>query len=224
MILNMISKRTFTRLAVLSGPVLLAGTLAMAQMRPSGGADPTQSSPTSPGQSQNSSINATPAQQQDPTAQMQDKAFVASAMQGGMAEVQLGQLAAQKGSSEDVKQFGQKMVDDHTKLNDQMKPIADQLGVKPPKEPSKKDRALAAHLQTLSGTDFDNAYIEAMVKDHKKDLDDFKGEAQQTQNPQLQQAVQQGGQVIAQHLQMIEQIAQNHNVSIGKGKTSSGGQ
>ena len=132
------------------------------------------------------------------------------------------QLAAQKGSSEDVKQFGQKMVDDHTKLNDQMKPIAQQLGVKPPQQPSKKDRALAARLQGMSGTQFDDAYIEAMVKDHKKDLDDFKTEAQQTQNPLLQQAVQQGGQVIAQHLQIIEQIAQNHNVSTGKGKSSGG--
>ncbi len=220
----MILKQTLTRLVVFSGPVLLAGTLATAQMRPSGGADTTQSNPTSPSQNQNPSLNTTQPQQQDPTAQMQDKAFVSSAMQGGMAEVQLGQLAVQKGSSPDVKQFGQKMVDDHTRLNEQMKSVADQLGVKPPKEPSKKDRALAAHLQTLSGTDFDNAYIEAMVKDHKKDLDEFKGEAQQTQNPQLQQAVQQGGQLIAQHLQMIEQIAQNHNVGTGKGKTSSGGQ
>jgi putative membrane protein len=215
-------------LIVFSGSALLAGTMAMAQIRP-GGSDPGQSNPgqSNPGQSnpaspgQNSSLGAT--QTQDPTtANMQDKAFVQSAMEGGMAEVQLGQLAAQKGSSDDVKQFGQKMVDDHTKLNDQMKPIAQQLGIKPPQQPSKKDRALAARLQGMSGTQFDDAYIEAMVKDHKKDLDDFKTEAQQTQNPLLQQTVQQGGQVIAQHLQIIEQIAQNHNLSTGKGKSSGG--
>jgi putative membrane protein len=221
-----ISKPMHSRLIVLSGALLLAGTTAFAQISPGGGAGGAQSNPASPGQTapgQNSPLNGTQAQQQDPTAGMQDKAFVHNAMEGGMAEVELGQLAAQKGSSDDVKQFGQKMVDDHTKLNDQMKPIAQQLGINPPEKLSKKDRALQDHLQSLSGSQFDNAYIEAMVKDHKKDLDDFKNEAQQTQNQQLQQAVQQGGQVIAQHLQMIEQIAQAHNVSTGKGKGSSGG-
>lgn len=223
-----ISKQVGRNLIAFSGFALLAGTMAMAQMRPAG-SDPGQSNPaqSNPGQSnpatpgQNSSMNST--QTQDPTvANMQDKAFLQNAMEGGMAEVQLGQLAAQKASSNDVKQFGQKMVDDHTKLNDQMKPIAQQLGLKPPQQPSKKDRALMARLQSMSGTEFDNAYIEAMVKDHKKDLDDFKTEASQTQNPQLQQAVQQGGQLIVQHLQIIEQIAQNHNLSTGKGKSSGG--
>ena len=63
-----------------------------------------------------------------------DKKFVTKAMQGGMAEVQLGQLASQKASSQEVKDFGQKMVDDHTKLNEQMTPIAAQLGLTPPTE------------------------------------------------------------------------------------------
>jgi putative membrane protein len=139
-----------------------------------------------------------------------------------MAEVQLGQLAAQKASSDDVKQFGQKMVDDHTKLNDQIKPIAEQMGVQPPSELSKKDMELMNKLQGLSGTQFDDAYIKAMVKDHKKDNQEFKMETSQTQNSTLQQAVQQGDQVIQEHLHMIEQIAQAHNLSMGKGKMSSG--
>ena len=59
---------------------------------------------------------------------MQDKAFLHKAAAGGMAEIQLGQLAEQKGNSPEVKQFGQKMVEDHSRLNDQMKPLAEQLG------------------------------------------------------------------------------------------------
>jgi putative membrane protein len=82
---------------------------------------------------------------------------------------------------------------------------------------------LKAKLESLSGPQFDDAYISAMLKDHKKDASDFKEEAQHTQNP-AQQAAQQGAQVIDQHLQMIQQIVQSHNVSNGKGKTSTAGQ
>ncbi len=159
-----------------------------------------------------------------PDSQMQEKAFVREAMEGGMAEVQLGQLAAQKASSDDVKQFGQKMVDDHTRLNEEMQPVAQQLGVAPPTKLSKKDEKTMATLQNLSGAQFDNEYIKCMLKDHKKDASEFKTEAQQAQNPAVKQAAQQGSQVIDQHLQMIEQIAQSHNVTTGKGKNSSAGQ
>ncbi|MFT4111801.1 DUF4142 domain-containing protein [Silvibacterium sp.] len=156
------------------------------------------------------------------TAAMQDKDFVKNALEGGMAEVQLGQLAAQKAASPDVRQFGQQMVADHTKLGDALKPAATQLGVKVPDQPSKKDRELMAKLQGLSGQQFDNAYIAAMVKDHKKDDSDFKMEAQQSQNPGLKQFAAQGDQMIQQHLAMIEQIGKAHNVVDDKGKAVNG--
>jgi len=152
---------------------------------------------------------------QDPNgaAAMMDKAFVRKAMEGGMAEVQLGQLAAQKGNSDDVKQFGQKMVDDHSKLNDQMKQVAQELNVKPPTSLSSKDKATMKKLQALNGDAFDKAYIKDMVADHKKDEREFKEETQHASNPALQQAASQGAQVIGEHLQMIEQIAQKNNVA-----------
>jgi len=152
---------------------------------------------------------------------MADQSFVKKALEGGAAEVQLGQLAQQKSQSDDVKQFGQKMVQDHTQLGDQMKPIAQQLGVKEPKGPSKKDKELYAKLEALSGPQFDEAYIQAMVKDHKQDLKEFKDAAQTAQNPNVKQAAQQGAGVISQHLQMIQQIAQTHNVATDGKKTSS---
>lgn len=163
--------------------------------------------------------SATPGMTTDPGNGMMDKAFVKKAMQGGMAEVDLGKLAAEKGSSEDVKQFGQQMVDDHSKLNEQMKPVAAQLGVSEPKEPSKKDQELKTKLQALSGQQFDEAYIKAMLKDHKKDHDEFSNEAQNAQDPNVKQVAQQGDQLIQQHLQHIEQIAQAHNIpASGKSK------
>ena len=104
---------------------------------------------------------------------LMDKMFVRKAMQGSMAEVQLGQLTLQKSNNEQVKQFAQRMIDDHTKLNDQMKPVAQQLGVPVPNQVSKKDRTTMAKLQALSGSAYDQAYIKDMVKDHKQDLSDF---------------------------------------------------
>ena len=135
-----------------------------------------------------------------------------SALEGGNAEVKLGQLAAQKGSSEDVKQFGQKMVDDHTKLGDQMKQIAQQQEISVPEGIPAKDKELEAKLNSLSGDDFDKAYIKAMVKDHQRDLAEFKKEANSGNDTSIKDAATQGSQVISEHLQMAEQLAQKHNV------------
>ena len=144
-----------------------------------------------------------------------DKKFVHSALEGGNAEIKLGQLAAQKGNSEDVKQFGQKMVDDHSKLGDQMKQIAQQQGIEVPDGISAKDKALETKLNSLSGDAFDKAYIKAMVKDHQKDLSEFKKEANSGNDTSIKDAASQGAQVISQHLQMAEQMAQKHNIQTG---------
>jgi putative membrane protein len=222
----MIRRPIFSILTVFAGAALFVGTSALSQMNPGQTAPQTPANPSAnPNANPNGMSTADTIQQQQTAAsgQMQDKAFVRKAMEGGMAEVQLGQLASEKASSDDVKQFGQKMVDDHTKLNEQMQPVAQQLGVNPPKQLSKKDQETKAKLQSLSGTEFDNEYIKLMLKDHKKDAAEFKEEAQRTQNPAVQQAAQQGSQVIDQHLQLIEQIAQSHNVTNAKGKTSGTG-
>jgi putative membrane protein len=149
--------------------------------------------------------------------QMQDKVFLHKAAAGGMAEIQLGQLAAQKGNSAEVKQFGQKMVDDHTRLNGEMKPIADQLGVMAPKQLSKADQAEYDKLNSLSGDAFDQAYITAMVKDHRKDLHEFRTEESATSNPDLKAAISQAEPVISQHLSMIQSIAQQKGVAVPEG-------
>jgi putative membrane protein len=144
-----------------------------------------------------------------------DQKFAMKAMEGGMAEVQLGKLAQQKASASDVKQFGEQMVTDHTKLNDQMQQLAPALGVTPPTQLSAKDQALQQKLENLSGDQFDKEYLKAMVSDHKKDLSEFRKEAGTTQNPQLKDAAQQGATVIQSHLRMVEGLAKTHQVSTG---------
>ncbi len=158
-------------------------------------------------------INAVPAGQTSP----EDRIFLKDALQGGIAEVQLGQLALQKSSNADVKQFAQRMVDDHTKMGDQLKPIAQQIGVKIPDGPSKKDKATIAKLQALNGDDFDKAYMKDMVKDHKDDLTDFRSEADQGSNLAVKNAANQGAGIISQHLQMAEQINQKTSTMASNG-------
>ena len=137
-----------------------------------------------------------------------DKAFVKKALEGNVAEVEMGKLALQKSNDDQVKQFAQRMVDDHGKMLDELKPVAEQMGVKAPEGPSKGQMKSMEKMKALSGDAFDQAYIKDMVKDHKKDDSDFKLEAQSTQNPQLKQLVMQSDQIIESHLQAIQQIAQ----------------
>ncbi len=114
---------------------------------------------------------------------MQDKMFLRKAAEGGIAEVKLGQLAAQKGSSDEVKAFGQKMVEDHTKLNTDMAQVADSMGVMLPKTMNKEDQAEYDKLNALSGDAFDTEYLSFMVKDHHKDLHAFRMEAASPTDP-----------------------------------------
>ena len=106
-----------------------------------------------------------------------DKNFVQKAAIGGMAEVELGKLAQQKASSDQVKQFGSRMVEDHTKANDELKQVASQKGVTLPTDLDAKHKSMVAKLDKLSGQQFDRAYMDGMVKDHKEDVSDFRKES-----------------------------------------------
>jgi len=143
-----------------------------------------------------------------------DKHFVRDAIEGGNGEIQLGQLAQQKGTSDDVRKFGQKMVDDHTKLGEQMQSVAGHIGVTPSSGTSVSEKALAAKLKLLSGDAFDKAYIKAMVEEHREDLQSFQKEATTGTNSEVREEAKRGAEVVQHHLQMAEQLARNHNVNV----------
>jgi len=105
-----------------------------------------------------------------------DMKFVHKAAMGGMAEVKLGQLAQEKASSDDVKKFGQMMIDDHTKANDELKSMAQSKSMDLPTDLGKHQKDYDK-LSSLSGSDFDKAYVDMMVKDHKEDVSEFEKEA-----------------------------------------------
>lgn len=125
------------------------------------------------------SLTGMTVQAQTPTTTISaaDKKFAMAAAQGGMAEVQLGELAAKQGSSQKVKDFGQKMVDDHGKANDDLKSVASAKGLTLPSEPNAEQKATMARLMKLHGAAFDSAYIKAMKTDHKMDVAAFKKES-----------------------------------------------
>jgi putative membrane protein len=147
-----------------------------------------------------------------------DMVFVQDTLENDAAQVQMSQLAQTKSQSPDVQQFGQKMVQVRGELNNQLKPVAKQLGVDDSKGPSKKDKQQIAQLQALSGPDFDTAYIMAMAKEQQKSLRAFKDEENNARSPGLQQAAKTDEPVLSQHYELLQKLAQTHNVTIAEAK------
>jgi len=93
--------------------------------------------------------------------------FVQKAAIANMAEIQLGQLAAQHAENPQVKQFAQMMVDDHTRALEQLRNVASGQGIQVPSELDGKHQKLQQKLSKLQGAEFDRAYMDAMVDTHK---------------------------------------------------------
>jgi len=149
-----------------------------------------------------------------------DRKFMEKAAEGGMAEVKLGQLASQKASADQVKQFGQRMVDDHGKANDQLKQLASTKNVTLPTDLDKSTQREYDKLSKLSGADFDREYMKHMVSDHKKDISEFKSESNKAKDADLKQFASSTLPTLQEHLnlaQSAEQVAKNE----GKTQTSS---
>jgi putative membrane protein len=136
-----------------------------------------------------------------------DKSFIADSSQGSLFEVNLAKLALEKSQDPNVRKFAEKMIHDHEMLIQSMKPFAVSMHVKVPSGPSLTDKAKYEELKLKSGTSFDRAYVEAMVKDHNDDLKKFIEEENKTSNPDLKAAVAKGEGVIKEHTMMIDNIA-----------------
>ena len=115
----------------------------------------------------------------------EDKEFVMKAAMGGMAEVQGGQAALQKGLSADVKAFGKRMVDDHSKANDELKQLVTVKGLAMPVEVDGENKNMLQHLSTLNGKTFDKTYMDHMVQDHEKDVNEFRKASQSAKDADI---------------------------------------
>jgi putative membrane protein len=141
------------------------------------------------------------------TSSAADKKFVREAAEGGMAEVELGKLATEKASSEQVKKFGQRMVDDHTKAGDELKGIASNKGIQVPEKLSAKDQMTKERLSKLSGEQFDKAYMNDMVKDHTQDVADFKRESTSGTDSDVKEYASKTLPTLQDHLRQAKEIA-----------------
>ena len=137
-----------------------------------------------------------------------DQAAMKQLASDNLAEINAGKMAASKAQSPDVKKFAQQMVQDHTKMLEDLKSMAKSKGVALPDNAPIKDTAQAKLLERKSGAEFDKDFMEHMVKDHEKAVKETENVAAKAQDPQFKSAVQQANAKIREHLQMAQRLAQ----------------
>ena len=152
-----------------------------------------------------------------------DENFAKKAAEGGMAKVKLGQLAEEKGSSPAVKNFGRRMVQDHSKANNELKDVTSKENIPLPNEMDKSDQATYDRLSKLSGDAFDRAYARDMVKDHSKDVSEFQKEAKNGKDESIKNFAAQTLPTLQNHLDQARQMEQAVNQSSSNGNTSGTG-
>jgi putative membrane protein len=154
---------------------------------------------------------------------MTDETFVRNAAEGSMAEVKLGQLAEEKAQAPEVKNFAKRMVEDHGKALEEIKQLGSQTGINMPTDVSHKDAVIYDRLSKLSGPEFDRAYSQEMVKDHQKDVAEFKQAESSAQQPAVKQFAQKTVGTLQSHLELAQHM-QAHVQKEGmnsKGKSGS---
>jgi putative membrane protein len=135
-----------------------------------------------------------------------DHEFAVDAASGGMMEVQLGQIAATNAASAKVKEFGQMMVDDHSKANDEMKALAATKGITLPATPGEKHQKHINDLKDKKAADFDKDYISMMVDDHEEDIKKFEEEANNGKDAELKAFAAGKLPILRKHLEMAKSI------------------
>jgi putative membrane protein len=148
-----------------------------------------------------------------------DHDFILEAAMGGMAEVDLGQLASTKAQSDQVKQFAQRMVTDHGKSNAELKALAQSKNVAVPADSGAQHKAMKDRLTKLSGAEFDRAYMQEMVSDHRKTVDTFRKESQSGKDAEVRAWAAKTLPTLEEHLQMAQRAS---SAAVGTSGTTTG--
>jgi putative membrane protein len=138
-----------------------------------------------------------------------DYKFISEAAQGGMAEVQLGQIARDRASNPAVKEFAEKMVKEHTDADQQLSQLASQKGATLPTDIGASEKRETDRLLKLSGADFDRAYMKRMVRDHEKDVKEFQREAKKASDADVQSFADKTLPTLQEHLKMAQDVDNN---------------
>lgn len=145
--------------------------------------------------------------QVNPTLSTTDATFLTTGARGGMAEVQLGQLAGRNAGSAAIRRFGQHMVEDHGRANAEMMALAQQKQITPPSGIGAEQQQIHDNLVTLRGRAFDRAYAKAMVEDHEEDLRLYREEAQSGTDPDVKAFAARQIPTLEAHLRMAQRLA-----------------
>ncbi len=151
-----------------------------------------------------------------------DERFVKEAASGGMAEVKLGKLAEEKGANEAVKNFGARMVQDHSKADDQLKSAASQSNMNVPEKIDAQDEATYNRLSKLSGAAFDREYAKLMVTDHTHDIAAFRSEALHGENSSIKEFASQTLPTLQEHLKLARNMEKSVSTSAANSSKAAG--
>lgn len=135
-----------------------------------------------------------------------DKTYLKTAAQSDMAEMKMAQLALQKSSNEDIKNYANQMMTDHQKTTDAAKPVAEKAGLSMPTDVNAMEKSACSKLEGLSGAQFDRTYVRINVKAHKKLLKEGKAEAASTQNSDMKTLTSMQEPIITEHTQKAEEL------------------
>ena len=188
-----------------------SATTALAQA-PGMPASPTGSQPTVGQPGPNGAYPDAPAP--GTQASYADQMFLKDTLKDDQLQVQMSQLAQQKASNDQIKQFGQSMVKLHTELDTQLMPLVHQFAINKTQKPSKKEKEQLAKLETLSGPGFDTAYLQAMVAQQQQMLKQFKQEADAAENLTLQRTVKADQPTLVKSLDALKKLAAANNVPV----------
>jgi putative membrane protein len=136
----------------------------------------------------------------------EDRDFIEDAGQGGLLEVKLGQLVVKQGSSDEVKRFAQRMVDDHTKLNARLAETARQVGATAPQELDKKRQDQYDKMAQLSGPKLDEEYMSRTLSEHKDDVKAFQKEAKDGKDAAVRTFAAGALPLLEEHLNLVRQL------------------
>jgi putative membrane protein len=142
-----------------------------------------------------------------------DSAFYKHAAEGGIAEVQTGQLAEEKSNNAAVKEFAAMMVKDHSAANEKLKAVAASKDISLPTSPSMGQMATKAKLEVLTGETFDKSYIKGMIMDHKETIAEFKTEATSGRDADAKAFAAATLPTLRAHLKSIQSIAAKAGIS-----------
>ncbi len=137
----------------------------------------------------------------------EDTKFIRQAAQAGMAEVRMGQLASQNAQDQALKDFGQRLVTDHTKANQELAQIASQKGATVPMNMDSSDQKMIDNLSSLSGAEFDRVCVKDAVDAHEKAIKDFKTASEECKDPDLKAFAQKTLPILQEHLDMAKKLS-----------------